>query len=291
MKVSALTLIHNRADLLCDAVASVLSQSYPVHELIAIDDGSTEDVKAVLDSFNDARIKYYRYKHGQMISKLRNIALSKASGDVMAFIDSDDKWHPDKIKIHVEDLLATSCVISFSDCRLFDAKGWIGRPVCEDMNKQNTMFREMTERNQSIAFGSNLFFQRSIAGEEVKFDERLYSGEHDLVLMLCARYKSSYIDQVLNYIRRHDRNISSLSSSDIISPLEYNHTLDKLKRSGFMSDALYKRIKAGNYANVGLAYLKKKRYKKSRAFLMEALKHDAKWSYVKVLVKALIGLQ
>lgn len=287
MKVSALTQIHNRVDLFAETIASVLAQSYPVHELIIIDDGSTENVKALVDSFNDSRLKYFYYKRVGVISKLRNIAISKASGDVLAFIDSDDIWHKEKIKCHVEDMIATGSVISFSDCQLFNTQGIIGPNVCASMRKTDlNIFTELTERNQTFAFGTNLFLKKNIDGREVRCDEKLFIGEHDLITMISAKHKATYIDQVLNYIRRHERNVSKENSViDILSPLEYNYTIGKLVKENLIATALYKKIKSSNYSKVALTYMNRGRYRTALNYVSAALSYNFKWSYFKLYLK------
>ncbi len=288
MRVSALTILHNRVDLFKETVQSVLSQSYPVHELIVVDDGSTEDVKGMLDSFDDPRIKYFYYKRIGVISKLRNIAIQKSSGDYLAFIDSDDLWHEDKIKRHVEETLKTGADISFSDCRLFNDAGYIGPSVAHQMYKKEVnVFEELIVYNISLAFGSNIFYRKTIGGETPLLDERLFVGEHDLIIRLCADYKSIFIPQVLNYIRRHDRNVSREHTVlDIISPLEYNRTIDKLWKAKRISGIQHRTIKAKNYSKVAGYYLYKKLYGKSRAYLSESLRLDFKWYYLKIFLKS-----
>lgn len=287
MRVSALTIIHNRADLFAETIRSVLGQSYPVHELVVIDDGSTEDVKAVTDSFNDPRIVYVYVPRIGVISRLRNLALSKSTGEVAAFIDSDDLWHADKIRLQVEAMQAQHADLVFSDCQLFDAKGPVGPTVAHNLyGRKVDVFTELTEHNQSLAFGTNLFFKKHINGQPVQFDERLFVGEHDLITRLSATCKNVFIPQVLNYIRRHDRNTSVAHSRlDLIGPLEYNRTLDKLRASGLISAKLYSRIKAANYSKAAGYYLHAKNSRKSRLYLCAALRLDWRWYYVRILLK------
>ncbi len=290
MRVSALTILHNRVDLFADTVRSVLSQSHPVHELVVIDDGSTEDVKSLLDSFNDPRIHYFYYKRIGVISKLRNIAILKSTGDYLAFIDSDDLWHEDKIKIHVEETLRTGSDISFSDCQLFNAEGNVGKNVAHQMyGKEIDVFKELTVHNISLAFGTNIFYKKEINRNVPLLDERLFVGEHDLIVRLSAKYKSIFIPRVLNYIRRHDRNTSKENTIlDTISPLEYNRTVDKLLAEGALSKQQCHVIKARNYSKVGGYYLYKKLYKKSRKYLVRSLLLDFQFYYLKIFLKIVL---
>ncbi|TGN41528.1 glycosyltransferase [Marinobacter confluentis] len=99
--VSVIMPTFNRAKFLPQAVGSVLSQSYADLELIIIDDGSTDDTVKVLAPFlNDDRVRYFHQENrGQ--SKARNVGLNQASGEFIAFLDSDDTWATEKLKKQV----------------------------------------------------------------------------------------------------------------------------------------------------------------------------------------------
>lgn len=289
MRVSALTIIHNRADLFADTIRSVLAQSYPVHELIVIDDGSTEQVKAVIDAFRDERIKYYYYSHTGIISRLRNRALEKSTGDVVAFIDSDDLWHQDKIKMHVEDMQRHDADMVLSDCQQFNREGLISPSACQGLRGQEVnVFRQLIDHNLSLAFGTNLFFKKVIGDRAMLFDESLFVGEHDLVLRLAANHKTVFIGTVLNYIRRHDRNTTVPGYiTDLISPLEYNRTLDKLRQIRRINARTYNKVKAANYSKAGGYYLQRKRYRMSSRYFCAAMRLDPCFYYARLLMGSL----
>jgi glycosyltransferase involved in cell wall biosynthesis len=288
MQVSALTIIHNRVDLFAETIRSVLAQSHPVHELIVIDDGSVENVKAVTEAFQDPRIKYFHYPRIGVISKLRNIALSKSSGDVMAFIDSDDLWHKDKIGMHVEKMRELDAAMVLSDCQQFNARGLLKPSICEAFKgKDMNVFEQLLEHNQSLAFGTNLFFKKEIDGRAVRFDEKLFVGEHDLLLRISSLHKTVFIGEVLNYIRRHDRNTTVPGHiTELLSPLEYNRTLDKLLAEKRITRKTYRQVKAANYSKSGGYYMHRKRYRKSFQYACAAMRLDANAYYFKILLKA-----
>jgi glycosyltransferase involved in cell wall biosynthesis len=98
----------NRAVLLKRAIESIVSQSFSNFDLIVIDDGSTEDIKAVTDSFCDERIKYIRNENNLGLMASRNRALMESCGEYVAFQDSDDYWHEDFLKESVDLLEGTS---------------------------------------------------------------------------------------------------------------------------------------------------------------------------------------
>lgn len=93
--VSAILPVHNRANWVARAVASVLGQSYAARELIIVDDGSTDGTPELLRTFaSHARI--LRQEHSGAYAA-RNLALRRASGEFVAFIDSDDAWLPERL--------------------------------------------------------------------------------------------------------------------------------------------------------------------------------------------------
>jgi len=102
-KVSVIICTYNREELIKRAIKSVLSQSFSDYELIIIDDASTDDIKSVILSFNDSRIKYFRNETNRGITKSRNKGCQIAVGDYIAMLDSDDWWLDDnKLKKQVE---------------------------------------------------------------------------------------------------------------------------------------------------------------------------------------------
>ena len=84
---------YNRANRVCKAIESVLSQTYKNWELIIIDDGSTDNTKAVCQQFEDKRITYV-YQENSERSAARNKGIALARGKYIGFLDSDDTYSP-----------------------------------------------------------------------------------------------------------------------------------------------------------------------------------------------------
>jgi len=90
---------YNRGWILKDAVDSVLSQDYPHFELIVVDDGSTDDTKDILNTYG-ADIQVLRQSNTG-VSAARNRGIRHASGELVAFLDSDDSWFKRKLSDQV----------------------------------------------------------------------------------------------------------------------------------------------------------------------------------------------
>jgi glycosyltransferase involved in cell wall biosynthesis len=90
----------NAAATLARAIESVRAQSWLAHEIIVVDDGSSDDTAQVTDSFGDA-VKLIRQPNSG-VAIARNAGAHAASGDWLAFLDADDWYHPDRLRLHVE---------------------------------------------------------------------------------------------------------------------------------------------------------------------------------------------
>ncbi|NLN75568.1 MAG: glycosyltransferase [Armatimonadetes bacterium] len=99
-KVSVIIPTYNRAELLYQAIASVLSQTYGDFELIIVDDGSTDNTRSVVEGIGDDRIRYI-WQENQQRCVARNTGIDAALGDYLAFLDSDDLWLPRKLELQL----------------------------------------------------------------------------------------------------------------------------------------------------------------------------------------------
>lgn len=99
MRVSVVIPTYNRADVVREAVASVLRQDYPDIELIVVDDGSRDGTAAVVSGFGPA--VRYLWQENRGVSAARNRGVAASTGDLIAFLDSDDLWLPPKVSAQV----------------------------------------------------------------------------------------------------------------------------------------------------------------------------------------------
>jgi glycosyltransferase involved in cell wall biosynthesis len=99
--VSVIIPCYNRAHIVRETIDSVLAQTYRNLEALVIDDGSTDDTREVVSSYPDPRIRYFHRENGGL-SAARNSGLNNARGEFVAFLDSDDTWHPWKLAAQIE---------------------------------------------------------------------------------------------------------------------------------------------------------------------------------------------
>ena len=95
-RVSVVVPTYNRAELIAETIDSVLVQTVPVHEIIVVDDGSTDATCERVRAFGD-RVVLEAHDHSGSAAA-RNRGLARATGEWIAFLDSDDVWAPNKIE-------------------------------------------------------------------------------------------------------------------------------------------------------------------------------------------------
>lgn len=100
MKISVIIPTYNRAKLLPRALHSVLKQSYKAEEILIIDDGSSDNTEEVLQAFM-SHIRYIKQENSG-VSAARNKGIELARCEWVAFLDSDDEWHTDKLQKQVD---------------------------------------------------------------------------------------------------------------------------------------------------------------------------------------------
>ena len=100
--VSVIILTYNREDLLKETLRSILSQTHEHLEILVIDNFSEYDIETSLKEFNDQRIVIHRHENGGLLAVNRNLGVSKAKGEFIAFCDDDDLWQPEKITMQLK---------------------------------------------------------------------------------------------------------------------------------------------------------------------------------------------
>jgi teichuronic acid biosynthesis glycosyltransferase TuaG len=116
--VSVIIPFYNEVSWLVEAVDSVLAQSYPVDEIIVVNDGSTANLEGFISIYNE-KIKYI-YKENGGPATARNLGIEKSTGDYIAFLDSDDIWLPKKLEVQIKLMEKYQVKWSHSSYELFD---------------------------------------------------------------------------------------------------------------------------------------------------------------------------
>lgn len=211
MKVSAIVPTYNRAALLPRALASIANQTHSDIEVLVVDDGSTDataQVVAQIAATFPHPVHYFRKSNGGCASA-RNAGLRRATGDCVAFLDSDDQWLPDALAQLAAELQRSGADFVYSPAIEMRADGseTLNRPVAagEPARLAALHFEVSNLRN-----GSALLHCRVIdaVGD---FDETLgHNEDSDFMQRVAIQCKGAYVDRpsvrVFHHVGRKSAN-------------------------------------------------------------------------------------
>ncbi len=187
-RVSAIITTHNRSRLLPRAVESVLAQTFKDFELIVVDDASTDATPEVLTRY-EGLCRTIRVETSKGANHARNVGLSHARGELVAYLDDDDRWLPRKLELQAsvfERSPGAALVGSW-----FRMDGEV-REVPEDVG-----YAALLKDNVLGGF-SMCMFPRGLAGEVGGMDETLRNAQDwDLWLKLARRGRTFCVPECL----------------------------------------------------------------------------------------------
>jgi glycosyltransferase involved in cell wall biosynthesis len=117
--------VYNAEATLAKAIESVLAQTHRDLELLVVDDGSSDGSWAIVEDFarRDPRVRPIGPRKNGGVASARNTALEAATGTCVAFLDSDDWWHPQKLEAQLETMRATGARVAYAAYRRVDEEG------------------------------------------------------------------------------------------------------------------------------------------------------------------------
>ncbi len=205
-RISVIITAYNSDRFVGQAIESVLSQTHPIHELIVVDDGSTDGTEEIVRSYSSV---VYVQKSNGGTSSANNLGLKKANGNYLAFLDSDDLWPPDKLALQLEFLLKHPEVdgVFGNHQRFYNApkEDWTDEQVADSQRILPARFKAaMLIRKES-------FFKVGLFDEAIRMGDFLdwYRRAMDMGLSF------GMLDKVLLHRRIHNANTSLIHRSEI----------------------------------------------------------------------------
>ena len=214
--VSVILPAYNAGKYVAEAVAGILAQTFVDFELIAIDDGSTDDTLAVLQSFDDPRLRVIQNQSNSGIAVTRNTGITDAKGRYLALQDADDISHPERLAIQV-DFLENNKHIGVISASM---KTFSGRPPPLNQLVINTDWHALYHTPKivrtSLAFGGGglsnspaMFRSDIIKDNHIFYDASFPVGEdRDFYQRLSLLTDMAILRSQLVMCRKHDANTS-----------------------------------------------------------------------------------
>ena len=208
--ISVIIPTYNRSEYICDAVDSVLAQTYGNIEIIIIDDGSTDNTEELLRRYG-SKVKYIRQDNAGP-SAARNNGIRNARGDLLAFLDSDDIWLSEKLERQIQ-LMEQSGGIGLVGCGsiTIDSSGRaIARPVIRrNYTSKRRFVNELMVHNIVCGGVSGSLIRRECFDKLGLFCEDLWIGEdRDMWIRIANHYHMRFVEQPLIKLRSHGANLN-----------------------------------------------------------------------------------
>ncbi|WP_405420046.1 glycosyltransferase family 2 protein [Marinobacter flavimaris] len=211
-RVSVITPAYNRRDLMPATLDSVLGQTFPDFEYLIVDDGSTDGTFEWLKAISDPRVTVLNHEnranHGQAASI--NLGLSRARGDYLVILDSDDLLAPEALEMHLACLdRHDSLGMVYGQGYAIDVHGNRLYPLFSDDHQEEGVPDNLLLDCYVVSPGLCMF-RRSIVGAagplEVSFRA---AQDHDFLLRVVEKAPFAYSGALCFYYRKHDGSIST----------------------------------------------------------------------------------
>lgn len=222
-KISVVIPTHNRADLLPEAVRSVLAQTRNDLELLVVDDGSTDGTAAVVERFaeSDARVRLLRQPGNRGVSAALNRALAEARGEFVGRVDSDDVWLPDFLAVTAAALEADASVgVAYARGEAMDRAG---RPLPAVLRAtRGQPLRRVDDALGSLLLGDPtcniaILARRACLDRAGPYDEALVANEDwDEWLRVARHCRFTFVDRLLVRYRLHAGSLTDPRSARLV---------------------------------------------------------------------------
>ena len=207
--ISVILPTYNRNVLLDRAIESVLSQTFTDYELIVVDDGSTDGTERLV-RLSSSKVLYTRLDENGGVSRARNRGVRSSLGTWIAFLDSDDQWHRDKLREQVSWIHQNPSFKIVQSKEIWIRNGKKVNPPATHIKFQGDLFRASLER--CMITPSSVMLTRELFEESGGFNESLPACEdYDLWLRITCRYPVGLVDKF--HLQRFGGHGDQLSST------------------------------------------------------------------------------
>lgn len=230
--VSIIIPTFNRKEKLHNAIESVLKQTYRSFELIVVDDGSTDGTVDFLNKEYQDQATIISILH-QGVSTARNIGVSKSAGNLLAFLDSDDIWHSDKLKRQIEFHQQHPAFLISQTQEIWIRKGKRVNPRKKHQKPSGDIF--LPSLLLCTVSPSSVLMTRDLFNQSGGFDESMPACEdYDLWLRITANHPVGLLNE--NLLTKYGGHSDQLSQEFPAMDRFRIYSLLKVFLSGSLTD-------------------------------------------------------
>ncbi|MDB6082223.1 MAG: glycosyl transferase [Gammaproteobacteria bacterium] len=188
--------VYNREASIARAVDSVLAQEFREFELIVVDDGSTDATPKILRDIRDSRLRVITLAKNAGAANARNIGIAASQCELLAFLDSDDLWRPNKLGTQINAMRPRP--IKGPSCTGFALRRSGSGSSSDRIPQTRGSWFETLLDQCSVSPGTTLMVERSVIEEIGAFDPRLSRFEDwDWLLRCLDRYELQMVPEIL----------------------------------------------------------------------------------------------
>lgn len=258
---------RNRAGLIGRAIQSVLAQSMPAHEIIVVDDASTDSTREVVEQIRSPIIRYEVQSEWRGAAAARNTGLRSATGEFVAFLDDDDEWLPKKLELQHAALQGAPDGTRAVFSGVFVVSGRTNRVEKTWIPHDRPL--GLADFLNGCPFGSSIPLLKQSALIEVGgFDEDL-SGSQDRDLFIRLSELSPFIpvrDALVRYYVHGDQ-----ITTDLATKIRSTAAIVRKHRSRYLR---HPKAHARQLQRLGMLYCANARHDEGRACFEESLAID-----------------
>ncbi len=282
--VSIIIPTYNRAEDLKRALQSVFDQTFTDWEVVVVDNHSIDNTDSLIESFNDPKIRLFKIHNEGVIAASRNLGLKHALGEYIAFLDSDDWWHPQKLEVSLKYLERGADVVYHDLFRVKKSNQKIFWKKAPARNPKSPIFVDLIVNSNALP-NSSVVVRKQILNEIKGFaeDRDLIAAEDYDAWLRVAKISEKFekIPQTLGYYWCGGGNISN--PSQVLKNIDA--LCERYADSFVEFDALHSN--SWLYAQ-GRSYYLLGSYKKAKKYLNSVTWHKASLSVIYVGWKMLL---
>jgi len=247
--VSVVMNCYNGEAYLYESIKSVLSQTYENWELIFWDNQSTDSSAEIFKSYRDKRFRYFYANGHTSLYKARNLAIEKSKGDFIAFLDTDDLWSKEKLKLQMFYFNNPEVGVVFSNLWMLKKNLKKKKLYTNKKLPRGKIYNELIE-HYCVGILTSVIRKKFYLKLEKKFDERFsIVGDFDLFLRLSKICLFESIQEPLAFYRLHGENLSVLNKDREIEESEVWLRENKFYLSQFQIKKVQKSIDYRKFVN------------------------------------------
>lgn len=269
--VSIVVPTYNHAQFLHQALASVVAQTFQNWEAVIVNNFSTDDTIKIVESFGEKRFRLINFHNNGVIAASRNEGVRQSNGPVIAFLDSDDLWYPNKLEHCMSAFDAHAEVVCHGE-------NWISNSIHPRQvlygPQKNAQYSKLLYRGNCVSTSATLVRKDlliEVGGFSIDPDY-ITAEDYDLWLKLAHRKSGfTFIPEVLGEFRQHQLGASSSVERHLRSELAVITSHHKSNRTSIGNAIRFRRRRAKVFYSAGRTHMRGANSHQAIRFLLRAI--------------------